>query len=173
MDLATPGRPRRTAFLLSQLGAAASSRFADRTRDIGLTPSDAGVIRLIGRAPGLSQRSLADRLGAVPSRVVSLIDSLQERGLVERMRSSTDRRNYELHLTEAGKRVLGELHGIAEQHEAELLAPLNDEQITQLGELLAQLANGHGLDRDLHRDVGRQSGRDVGADGGPERARKV
>ncbi|GAB2739194.1 MarR family transcriptional regulator [Arthrobacter bambusae] len=169
MDLATPGRPRRTAFLLSQLGAAASSRFADRTRDIGLTPSDAGVIRLIGRAPGLSQRSLADRLGAVPSRVVSLIDSLQERGLVERMRSSTDRRNYELHLTEAGKRVLGELRGIAEQHEAELLAPLNDEQITQLGELLAQLANGHGLDRDLHRDVGR----DVGADGGPERARKA
>ena len=159
MDLATPGRPKRTAFLLSQLGAVASSRFADRTREMGLTPGDAGVIRLLGRAPGLSQRSLADRLGAVPSRVVSLIDSLEERGLVERVRSSTDRRNYELHLTNAGKRVLGELRGIAEQHEAELLAPLTTEQIGELDVLLAQLASGHGLDRDLHRDVGRDGGR--------------
>ncbi|WAH95687.1 MarR family winged helix-turn-helix transcriptional regulator [Arthrobacter sp. MMS18-M83] len=155
MDSATPSQPKRTAFLLSQLGAVASSRFADRTREIGLTPSDAGVIRLLGRSPGLSQRSLADRLGAVPSRVVSLIDSLEERGLVERVRSSTDRRNYELHLTEAGNRVLRELRGIAEQHEVELLAPLTGEQIAQLGGLLAKLATGHGLDRDLHRDVGR------------------
>ncbi|MGO4586209.1 MarR family winged helix-turn-helix transcriptional regulator [Arthrobacter sp. 2RAF6] len=144
----------------------ASSRFADRTREIGLTPSDAGVIRLLGRTPGLSQRSLADRLGAVPSRVVSLIDSLQERGLVERVRSSTDRRNYELLLTDAGKRVLRELRGIAEQHEAELLAPLTDEQITQLGELLAQLATGHGLDPDIHRDLHRDLHRDVGREGG-------
>lgn len=155
MDSARPSQPKRTAFLLSQLGAVASSRFADLTREIGLTPSDAGVIRLLGRSPGLSQRSLADRLGAVPSRVVSLIDSLEERGLVERVRSSTDRRNYELHLTEAGNRVLRELRGIAEQHEAEVLAPLTGEQIAQLGQLLALLANGHGLDRDLHRDVGR------------------
>ncbi|MHA7199120.1 MarR family winged helix-turn-helix transcriptional regulator [Arthrobacter alkaliphilus] len=166
MDFATPGRSRRTAFLLSQLGAVASSRFADRTREIGLTPSDAGVIRLIGRAPGLSQRSLADRLGAVPSRVVTLIDSLQDRGLVDRVRSSTDRRNYELHLTDAGKRVLRELRGIAEQHEAELLAPLTAEQNGQLEVLLAQLASGHGLDVDLHRDLGRQAGRDPGAGGG-------
>lgn len=172
MDLATPGQPKRTAFLLSQLGAVASSRFADRTREIGLTPSDAGVIRLLGRAPGLSQRSLADRLGAVPSRVVSLIDSLQERGLVERVRSSTDRRNYELHLTDAGKRVLRELRGIAEQHEAEILAPLTTEQGTQLGDLLVQLASGHGLDRELHRDVGRERGgaAELTADPGPEPA---
>ncbi|MCX2747811.1 MarR family transcriptional regulator [Arthrobacter sp. MI7-26] len=162
MDSATPSQPKRTAFLLSQLGAVASSRFADRTREIGLTPSDAGVIRLLGRSPGLSQRSLADRLGAVPSRVVSLIDSLEERGLVERVRSSTDRRNYELHLTEAGNGVLRELRGIAEQHEVEVLAPLTGEQSAQLGELLAQLANGHGLDRDLHRDVGRDVPRGAG-----------
>lgn len=154
MTLATHGRPARTAFLLSQLGDMASSRFADRTREIGLRPSDAGVLRLLGRTPGMSQRSLAERLGAVPSRVVSLIDSLQERGLVERVRSATDRRNYELHLTEAGDVTLRQLRGIAEQHEAEILAPLTTEQIAQLGVLLAQIADGHGLDSDLHRRTG-------------------
>ncbi|WP_410554495.1 MarR family winged helix-turn-helix transcriptional regulator [Arthrobacter globiformis] len=144
---------------MSQLGALAASRFAERTREIGLTPSDAGVIRLLGRAPGLSQRSLAERLGAVPSRVVSLIDSLQERGLVERVRSSTDRRNYELHLTDAGQRVLHDLRGIAEKHEKELLAPLSGEQAAQFELLLAQLADGHGLDPDLHRDSVHDGGR--------------
>jgi DNA-binding MarR family transcriptional regulator len=151
MDSPDPARSKRTAFLLSQLGALASARFAERTRELGLTPSDAGVLRLLGRTPGLSQRSLADRLGAVPSRVVPLIDSLEARGLVARVRSSTDRRNYELRLTAEGMLVLGELRGIAERHEAELLAPLTSEQSAQLGSLLARLASAHALDADLHR----------------------
>lgn len=155
MDLRAQGRPRRTAFLLSQLGSLASSRFADRTRRIGLTPGDAGVLRLLGRTPGLSQRALAERLGAVPSRVVSLIDSLQTRGLVERVRSTTDRRNYELQLTAHGQEMLRELRRIAEQHEAELLSPLTEDQAVQLEKLLTQLASGNKLDKDLHRDPGR------------------
>lgn len=153
MDSPDPARSQRTAFLLSQLGALASARFAERTRGLGLTPSEAGVLRLLGRNPGLSQRSLADRLGAVPSRVVPLIDSMEARGLVERGRSSTDRRNYELRLTTDGTQVLRTLRGIAEQHEAELLAPLTSEQSAQLGSLLALLAGAHDLDADLHRDT--------------------
>jgi DNA-binding MarR family transcriptional regulator len=162
----SPSASKRTAFLLSQLGALASSRFAERTREIGLTPSDAGVLRLLGRAPGLSQRALADRLGAVPSRVVPLIDSLQARGLVERVRSSTDRRNYELRLTAEGAKVLRTLREIAEKHEAELLAPLTSEQSAQLGTLLARLSGAHALDTDLHRDVGRE---DPGTTAQPQR----
>ena len=153
MDSPAPPRSKRTAFLLSQLGALASARFAERTRELGLTPSDAGVLRLLGRNPGLSQRSLADRLGAVPSRVVPLIDSLETRGLVTRVRSRADRRNYELRLTAEGTKVLGSLRGIAEQQEAELLAPLTSEQSAQLGSLLARLASAHALDTDLHRDT--------------------
>ena len=152
----SPSPSKRTAFLLSQLGALASSRFAERTREIGLTPSDAGVLRLLGRTPGLSQRALADRLGAVPSRVVPLIDSLEARGLVARVRSRTDRRNYELSLTAEGAKVLRTLREIAEKHEAELLGPLTSEQSAQLGALLARLSGAHALDTDLHRDVGRE-----------------
>jgi DNA-binding MarR family transcriptional regulator len=93
----------------------------------------------------------------VPSRVVPLIDSLQARGLVERVRSETDRRNYELRLTGEGAKVLGTLRGIAEKHEAELLAPLTLEQSEQLGILLAKLAGAHGLSRDLHQDTSGKS----------------
>ena len=152
MDAQHSPRTQRTAFLLSQLGALASARFAEHTRKLDLSPSEAGVLRVLGRTPGVSQRSLADRLGAVPSRVVPLIDSLEARGLVERVRSSHDRRNYELRLTARGRTLLEDLRAVAEQHEAELLAPLTPDQAAQLGDLLSQLAAAHSLDTDLHRD---------------------
>jgi DNA-binding MarR family transcriptional regulator len=86
--------------------------------------------------------------------VVSLLDSLEARGLVARERSSGDRRIYELRLTSPGERLLLRLRDIAEANEAELLAPLTEEQSAQLGRLLAQLAGANALDPDLHRDTG-------------------
>ncbi|MGO4384985.1 MarR family winged helix-turn-helix transcriptional regulator [Specibacter sp. RAF43] len=154
MAIQPAGTPRRTAFLLSQLGSLSAARFAQRTKELGLTPSDAGTLRLLGHSPGLSQRSLADRLGAVPSRVVPLIDSLEARGLVARARSSTDRRNYELHLTNDGRAMLRRLRAVAVDHEEELLAALTPAQSAELGRLLALLADGNQVDREIHRDPG-------------------
>jgi DNA-binding MarR family transcriptional regulator len=155
VDPRPAAQPARAAFLLSQLGALASARFAERTGALQLTPGEAGVLRLLGRRPGLSQRGLADRLGAVPSRVVALIDALETRGLVARSRNTSDRRSYELRLTEQGARTLERLRRIAEEHEAELLRPLNDDEAAQLRQLLARLVAGHGLDTDLHQHTGR------------------
>ncbi|WP_113717205.1 MarR family winged helix-turn-helix transcriptional regulator [Arthrobacter dokdonensis] len=147
------GTPQRTAFLLSQLGSLSSDRFAERTRKLGLTPGDAGTLRLIGRTPGLSQRALATRLGSLPSRVVQLIDSLEGRGLVERARSSTDRRNYELHLTAEGRSKLRELRTVSEAHEQEMLAALSPDQSAELARLLSLLAQANHADPDVHRET--------------------
>nr|WP_218884402.1 MarR family transcriptional regulator [Allobranchiibius huperziae] len=132
------------------MGNFAAARFAELTRSLGLTPSDAGVLRLLGREPGISQRGLADRLGAVPSRVVVLIDSMERRGLVTRTRSSTDRRTQELTLTEQGQHALLQLRGLAQEHDAAVLAPLTQEEREQLVALLAKLSEGHRLDPDVH-----------------------
>src|SRR5699024_8160205 len=113
--------PKRTAFLLAQLGSLSAARFAERTKALGLTPSEAGVIRLLGRSPGLSQRAVAERIRAAPSRVVALIDSLEQRGLVRRTRSTTDRRNVELSLTDASQETLRRLRTVAAAHEADIL----------------------------------------------------
>ncbi len=150
MNAATAGGPPRAAFSLAQVGALAASHFAERTNKIGLTPSDAGVLRILSRTPGMSQRMLATRLGAVPSRVVALIDSLQGRGLVERVRSSADRRNYELHLTAEGVQAVHELRHIAARHESEFLGALSPAQVSQLQGLLELIARAHGLEDGVH-----------------------
>ena len=146
---ATPPPPR-TAFLLAQLGAEAASRFAGRVAELGLTPREAGAIRVLGRTPGLSQRELAARLGTVPARLVALVDELENKGLVVRARNEADRRNYVLSLSESGEELLARLREVAEAHQADMLSPLGAEDQRTLAALLDTLARGAGLGPDGH-----------------------
>lgn len=139
-----------TAFLLAQLGAHAANRFAERLGDLGLSPADVGLLRMIAGEPGRSQQSLATHLGVVPSRVTALIDQLDRQGLVERRRSTEDRRNYELHLTDAGKRVMGQVRQLASTHEDDICSALHHDQRAQLTELLELIANKQGLTPGVH-----------------------
>ncbi len=146
-----PRRPAHPGFLLSQLGAFASSLFAELVKPVGLTPATAGALRILARNPGLSQRALADRLGAAPSRVVVLVDALESAGLVSRTRDPEDRRHHRLDLTDAGRAVLRGLREAAERQNAQLLAPLDPEERDALTALLSRLAAAHGLDPEVHR----------------------
>jgi len=143
-------RPRGIAYSLTQLGTLGAQRFSDRVGELGLTAPEAGVLRLLAFSPGLSQRELATRLGSAPSRVVVLVDSLESKKLVRRERSATDRRNHELQLTPEGLDMLGRLGGVAQAHEADLLAPLTESERTQLAALLDKLRAAHGLDPLVH-----------------------
>jgi DNA-binding MarR family transcriptional regulator len=89
-------------------------------------------------------------VGTAPSRVVALIDGLEDRGLVVRSRSSTDRRNHELHLTDGGQALLARLRQVAEAHEREVLDGLTPEQVGQLGAALEALTRAHHLDPEVH-----------------------
>jgi DNA-binding MarR family transcriptional regulator len=143
-------RPARIGFLLAQLGAHATDLFAAQTRELGVTPSEAGVVRIVGRTPGISQRELAEKLGAVQSRVVALVDRLEAAGLATRTRSASDRRMQRLELTDAGRRTLADLRRAAQAQEAALTDGLTLEQKNQLHELLARLSALRSLDADVH-----------------------
>lgn len=151
--MADPGataHPIGSAFLLAQLGAHAADRFAERIAELELTPPLAGVLRLVAREPSLNQRALARRLGAVPSRVVTLVDDLEHRGLLTRTRSDHDRRVHELRLTPAGTRLLGELSGVAAAHDREITAALDADESRELRRLLTKLADACGLAPGVH-----------------------
>lgn len=146
-----PGQsPTGVAFLLAQLGAHATTRFAKRVGAIGLDPPTVGLLRMIARQPGRSQQSLAEELGVVRSRVVALVDNLERKGLVERHRSPIDRRNHELHLTAEATRALGRMREIGLAHEREICAALSPDQHAQLRELLEAIAEQQGLDPGVH-----------------------
>ncbi|WP_330185037.1 MarR family winged helix-turn-helix transcriptional regulator [Nocardia sp. NBC_01503] len=144
-------RPMRAvAFQLAQLGAHATQRFSERIAEIGLTPPEVGILRMIAAEPGRSQRALAAELGVVPSRVVALIDPLDAKGLIERRRSATDRRNHELHLTPAAGELLARIASVALAHEKEITATLSDAEYTRLADLLNRLVDARDLTPGVH-----------------------
>ncbi|MFR9804973.1 MarR family winged helix-turn-helix transcriptional regulator [Pseudonocardia sp. RS010] len=139
-----------SAFLLAQLGAYAAGRFAERVAELDLTPPQTGLLRVIGAGPGQSQQALARLVGTPPSRLVALVDGLDERGLVERRRNPDDRRLHALHLTEAGEALLRRVAEVARAHEDAICGPLDEADRARLRELLAGLAAAHGLTPGVH-----------------------
>ena len=146
------GERKRTniAFLVAQLGAYAAQRFGERAAALDFTRPQAGVLRLISREPGLSQQAVARRLGTPPSRLVALVDGLEQRGLIERRRNPGDRRNYALHLTVAGEQAMAALSQASLEHEQAISAPLTQAERAQLSKLLGKLAAAHGLVPGVH-----------------------
>src|SRR5215467_14704556 len=114
-----------TAFLLAQIGAHAATQFGEKLKGLRLTRPHAGILRLIGLSPGLSQQELARRLGMLPSQLVALLDELQERGLIERRQDTADRRTYALHLTALGRNTTELIGHIAREHDDAICAALN------------------------------------------------
>jgi DNA-binding MarR family transcriptional regulator len=146
------------AFLLAQLGAHAAGRYAEKVAALDLDPAQTGVLHLIARRPGQSQQALADQLGVAASRVVGLVDGLESRGLLARRRSATDRRNYELHLTDEGQRLLTRLRGVAKAHEDDVTAALTPDERDRLVELLRKVADQQGLTPGVHPGYRRMLG---------------
>lgn len=156
------GRPDTVAFLLAQLGHRAATQFAEQMATIDLTPPHAGILRAIGSQPGLSQQSLSTQLGLLPSRVVSYVDDLEERGYVERRRNPDDRRLHALFLSAAGKKALRRIGELARRHDEGITAGLNAKQRGDLHALLQILAEQQGLTPHVHpgfRNLGRPGGR--------------
>ncbi|WP_016905286.1 MarR family winged helix-turn-helix transcriptional regulator [Streptomyces xiaopingdaonensis] len=144
------GATRRATFLLTQLGEFAAQSFARRISELDLTPPQAGLLRLLARSPGHHQQEVARMIGMTPSRFVPFLDTLEQRGLVERRRNPNDRRYQSLYPTEAGRRVLTEIHRAAERHESEFLAALDPEEQLALNGLLGRVAAAQGLSSDIH-----------------------
>ena len=138
------------AFLLAQLGAHAASQFAEKLKVLDLAPADAGILRLLRVASGLSQQELAGKLGIHPSRLVAILDNLEKRGYLERRPNPDDRRLYSLHLTKSGEEVLGRIGKVAREHQDALLAALSNEERAALGSLLLKVADQQGLTRGVH-----------------------
>jgi DNA-binding MarR family transcriptional regulator len=145
------GSPRvGVAFLLAQLGSHAAERFAARAGQIGVTPPRAGVLRALAASPGQSQQALAEHLGVPPSRLVALLDDLEQRGAVTRTPRAGDRRRNEVALTEAGGGLLADLGRVAREHDESIIEPLSSADRDELRRILTELAAAHGLTAGVH-----------------------
>jgi DNA-binding MarR family transcriptional regulator len=141
---------KAVGFMLSTLGFAVAAGFREQLAPLGIEPRDFALLRGIGVAEGLSQQAISERLHIPASRMVSFLDALQERGLLERRPHPTDRRARALYLTDAGRALLASAYAAAVEFETDLCRDLGPGERDQLLELLDKVHSTFGLPPGVH-----------------------
>jgi len=148
----TPARPihrvakelvASSGFLLARLGLAFKSKALARIEHEGFDAHHYSLLAILSEGARETQATIADALALDPSRLVALLDSLEERDLIARQRDPQDRRRHVVSITPAGTRQLRRLRSIARQLEDEFFAPLTLEERQTLHNLLLKLASTH------------------------------
>jgi DNA-binding MarR family transcriptional regulator len=132
-----------SGFLLARLGIGFKLKALARLEEAGFDPYDYSVLAILAEGARQAQATIADTLSLDPSRLVALLDSLEERGLVERQRDPQDRRRHVVSITAAGERELSKLRTMVKELEDEYMAPLDSEARERLHEHLLVLACHH------------------------------
>jgi DNA-binding MarR family transcriptional regulator len=82
------------------------------------------VLSALRDEPTRTQAALARSIGADKTRIIAVLDDLQERGLIEREPDPADRRVRLLRLTAAGSRLHGTVRSAIRRQEEQLLGEL-------------------------------------------------
>ena len=83
-----------------------SRELRKETEQLGVTARQATLLWLVKRSPGLSLAELAAEEGISPPALSGHVDRLELAGLLERVRSTDDRRRVGLRLTDEGTRLM-------------------------------------------------------------------
>jgi DNA-binding MarR family transcriptional regulator len=107
-------------FHLRLAQSASFQAFTRQARGVDLSPGRFATLLIIGRNPGISQTALSRANARDKSSLTPVLENLERRRLIRRVRPKDDRRSYQLLLTPAGERLLQELTACAEQHDRNL-----------------------------------------------------
>ena len=129
--------PRLIGYQLRLAQRAIFADFADTVGESGISPGLFGILVVIGENPGLTQQALANAAHLDRSSVVTVLDKLEDRGLVERR--AADRRSNGLFLAEQGAALLRELKRKVARHERRVVQSLSVAEREQLVSLLQRI----------------------------------
>lgn len=131
--------PEQEAHLnIERTAAVLSHAFAEALKGHGITPTQYNVLRILRGAgkDGLCRNEVRDRMVAQVPDVTRLLDRLEDADLIERERSTEDRRQVGTRITAKGLMLLSELDGpVADIHKRQL-GHLSAPQLKTLAELL-------------------------------------
>lgn len=96
----------------------------------------------------MSQQELSRVLALDPTRMVAIVDRLEELGYADRRRNAEDRRRYTVTLTAGGRRALATAMEVVDEAEDRFFEPLGAAERRALGDVARRLMAPHWVDLD-------------------------
>ncbi|MEW9854334.1 MarR family winged helix-turn-helix transcriptional regulator [Novosphingobium sp. M1R2S20] len=106
---------------------------------LNVTRSQWAMIAVVSRAPGATQRTIAEALEMSEASAGRLIDRLCAEGLLERRDRADDRRARAVYLTPAAEPLLEKLASIARESEQRMFKGFSDDELSALGDYLDRI----------------------------------
>lgn len=138
-----PAYERGTGFLLSRLGSLAARSWADFLTGHDVTPGQYSVLVVLNEQGPLGQVGLARSIAVDARNLVAVLDSLGDRGLVDRTTDPADRRRRVVSLTPAGKSLVDDLAAAAARGQDDFLRALNTRERERFTDLLRRVYDSH------------------------------
>ncbi|MEA2214167.1 MAG: hypothetical protein QOF83_4115 [Solirubrobacteraceae bacterium] len=144
MSLPVVNQPtHRTAALLDYLARRMRLRAESALAPLGLRSRHLVALTVLREGGGSTQQALSTTLQIDRTNLVGLLNELEADRLIERRRSSEDRRRHIVEITPGGVELLAKVEAALTAVEDEVLGGLDDEQRETLYSLLQQATSDH------------------------------
>jgi DNA-binding MarR family transcriptional regulator len=144
MSLPVVNQPtHRTAALLDYLARRMRLRAESALAPLGLRSRHLVALTVLREGGDSTQQALSTTLQIDRTNLVGLLNELEADKLIERRRSSEDRRRHIVEITAAGTNLLANVEAALAAVEDEVLSGLDDEQRETLYSLLQQATSDH------------------------------
>ena len=131
---------RRLPPLLRRAWYGLNQAFRRRIAHLGLTPDQFTVMRTLLEHDGITQRELAQLISSDPNTVASLVNRMEQAGLLERETHEQDRRANRLRLQSHGRSQYEQAREVAVRLQLEILAAMPATRREQFLEDLERVA---------------------------------
>lgn len=106
---------------------------------MSITRSQWGLIAVVARRPGATQRTIAEILEMSEASAGRLIDRLCADGLLERREKDDDRRARAVYVTAAAEPLLTKAAEVAKANSERIFQGVGDDELEQLGRSLGKI----------------------------------
>ena len=134
-DETRESRALKTYVKLMRATESVTARTHRQLSTFGLTFSQFGVLEALYHLGPLSQSAIGQKILRSSGNMTMVIDNLEKRKLVRRVRNQADRRFFIIHLTDQGKKLISSIfpsHAVEITRELDVLTPAEQQILGRL-----------------------------------------
>ncbi len=132
---------KATAYVILRMGRLLRFDLSRTLQEAGaeITPEQWFLLFRLHEQDGLSQSDLADKVLNDHPNITRMIDALEAKAIIQRDNDPSDRRRYQLHLTEAGRSLVAGLFPAVVEARQRVFQGIDAQEIEQLHATLEKI----------------------------------